>query len=52
VDDYLLARGLARHGDAIILVAGRPLGQAKRTNTVAIHRVGEATGYTSHTERR
>lgn len=52
VDEYLLARGMALHGDAIILVAGRPLGQAKRTNTVAIHRVGEDTGYTSHTDRR
>ncbi len=52
VDEYLLERGMARHGQAIILVAGRPLGQAKRTNTVAIHRVGEATGYAAHTDRR
>jgi pyruvate kinase len=48
VDEYLLSRGMARQGDAIILVAGRPLGQAKRTNTVAIHRVGEPTGYINH----
>jgi len=44
VDQDLLDRGLVRAGDAIVLVAGRPLGVAKATNTVAIHRVGEAAG--------
>lgn len=43
-DAELLERGLAQPGDPIVLVAGRPLGQAKATNTIAIHRVGEPTG--------
>jgi pyruvate kinase len=45
VDQYVQANGLARKGDAIVLLAGRPLGQAKATNTVAICRVGETAGY-------
>lgn len=45
VDKYLLASGLARKGDTILLLAGKPLGVAKATNLVAIHRVGEATGF-------
>jgi pyruvate kinase len=45
VDAYVQARGLARKGDAIVLLAGRPLGQAKATNTIAICRIGESTGY-------
>jgi len=45
VDSTLIIKGLAVMGDPIVLVAGRPLGQAKRTNTLAIHRVGEPTGY-------
>ncbi|MBI1190396.1 MAG: pyruvate kinase [Tepidisphaera sp.] len=44
VDRYLTSRGLAQAGDPIVLLGGRPLGQAKRTNTVMIHRVGDATG--------
>jgi len=44
VDEYLLSRGIAKRGDAIVLLAGRPLGRAKATNTIAIHRVGDATG--------
>lgn len=48
VDDYLITRGICKQGDAIVLVAGRPLGQAKKTNTIAIHRVGEPTGFTEH----
>ena len=34
-----LQMGIAAKGDPIVLLAGRPLGQAKRTNTLAIHRV-------------
>lgn len=45
VDKYLLARGLAQKGDTILLLAGKPLGTAKVTNLVAIHRVGEASGF-------
>jgi pyruvate kinase len=49
VDVELQVRGLAKAGDAIVLLAGRPLGQAKATNTIAIHRVGEtAGGYRAH----
>jgi pyruvate kinase len=40
VDDSLMQMGVAQLGDPIVLLAGRPLGQAKRTNTLAIHRIG------------
>lgn len=40
VDEFLLGRGLAARGDLILLLAGRPLGKAKATNTIAIHMVG------------
>jgi pyruvate kinase len=46
VDNYLLEHGLAKPGDPIVLVAGKPLGKAKAANSIAIHRVGETqTGY-------
>lgn len=45
VDALLLEKGIVVNGDPIVLLAGRPLGHAKRTNTLAIHRVGEPTGY-------
>ncbi|MCK6476648.1 MAG: pyruvate kinase [Phycisphaerales bacterium] len=46
VDNYLVGHGLAKPGDPIVLVAGKPLGKAKAANSIAIHRVGEtATGY-------
>jgi len=49
VDELLVARAICAPGDAIVLVAGRPLGEAKATNTVTIHRVGESTGgYRAH----
>lgn len=48
MDRFLLARGIVRRGDAIVLLAGRPLGQAKKTNTLAIHRVGENGGFSQH----
>lgn len=41
VDAEVLSRGLSGPGDPIVLLAGRPLGQAKATNTIAIHRIGE-----------
>lgn len=40
VDEPLMQMGVAQMGDPIVLLAGRPLGQAKRTNTLAIHRIG------------
>jgi pyruvate kinase len=51
VDEYVQRRGLAAKGDAMVLLAGRPLGKAKATNTLAIHRVGENSGYTGHGPR-
>ncbi len=48
VESNLRDTGLVANGDPIILIAGRPLGQAKRTNTLAIHKVGEPTGFTGH----
>lgn len=41
VDADLIARGIANKGDTILLLAGKPLGEAKVTNTVAIHYVGD-----------
>jgi pyruvate kinase len=49
VDQLILHRGLARRGDTVVMLAGRPLGRAKAVNTIAIHRVGEVTsGYYLH----
>lgn len=45
VDAFLVRRGLCKAGDPLVLVAGRPLGSAKATNTIAIHRVGESAGF-------
>ncbi len=45
VDELVVRRGLAKRGDPLVLVAGHPLGQAKATNRIAIHRVGEPTGF-------
>lgn len=45
-DSYLLANGLAKPGDSIVLLAGKPLGVSKRVNSIAVHRVGEtASGW-------
>jgi pyruvate kinase len=43
VDTDLVSRGIAKKGDTILLLAGKPLGDAKVTNTVAIHYVGDET---------
>jgi pyruvate kinase len=49
VDAFLLSSGLAKRGDPIVLVAGRPLGKAKATNTIAVHAVGDLDrGYRAH----
>lgn len=48
VDEHLVRLRLAPKGTWAILLAGLPLGKAKRTNTLTIHRVGEgSTGYRS-----
>lgn len=44
VDSDLLAKGMAREGDPVVLVAGRPLGVRGATNTLALHRVGDRSG--------
>lgn len=44
VDQYLQSRCIAKRGDFVILVAGRPLGHAKASNTLALYKVGEPTG--------
>lgn len=44
VDQYLQSRGIAKRGDFVVLVAGRPLGHAKASNTMALYKVGEPTG--------
>ncbi|MFO0831985.1 MAG: pyruvate kinase [Phycisphaerales bacterium] len=49
VDAHLRARSISRRGDYVVLVAGRPLAQAKASNTLAIYRVGEPTGGYLHT---
>lgn len=49
VDDYLVAHKICRPGDPILLIAGKPLGQARVTNSIAIHRIGEVkSGFRAH----
>lgn len=48
VDRDLTARGWATPGTPIVLLAGKPLGKSKVATSVAIHYVGEATGYSGH----
>jgi pyruvate kinase len=50
VDAELIARGWAKQGDPVVLLAGRPLGSHGATNTMAIHYVGNTfTGFYQHT---
>ncbi|MBM3290519.1 MAG: pyruvate kinase [Candidatus Hydrogenedentes bacterium] len=42
VDGIMREKGLADDGDALIVVAGTPLGVGGRTNLIHMHRVGEA----------
>lgn len=44
VDRELVEMGLARAGDAIVLLAGRPLGRVYSTSTMAVHKVGSPSG--------
>ena len=44
VDQDLLELGLARPGDAIVLLAGRPLGRVYSTSTLAVSKVGSPSG--------
>ena len=38
--DHLVRRGLARHGEEVVLVAGVPTGVAHSTNVMKLHRIG------------
>lgn len=49
IDRFLVARGIAREGDPIVVLCGRPLGVAKSVNLVAVHKVGDDdSGLRSH----
>ncbi|MEN9714081.1 MAG: Pyruvate kinase [Actinomycetota bacterium] len=41
VDEILLAKGLAKMGEEVVVVAGTPPGVAGSTNTLRVHRVGD-----------
>lgn len=47
VDADLVSRGWAVSGTPIVIVAGKPLGVAKVTTNVAVHYVGQSTGFRS-----
>jgi pyruvate kinase len=40
MDSTLLERGYAKQGDAVVFVAGQPIGRAGSTNLMKLHRVG------------
>lgn len=44
VDEVLLDRGILKIGDKVLVIAGSPPGIVGTTNTLRIHRMGEATG--------
>lgn len=44
VDDVLVERGVEHLGETVIVIAGTPAGVIGTTNTLRIHRVGEASG--------
>ncbi|MGH7242965.1 MAG: pyruvate kinase [Phycisphaerales bacterium] len=48
-DRFLVSRRLAKPGDCVVIVCGRPLGVAKSVNLVAIHKVGDGeSGLRTH----
>ncbi len=44
VDRHVLRAGLAKPGDRVVVLAGKPLGHAGVVNTVSLHTVGEGRG--------
>jgi len=49
VEKTVLERGYAKHGDAIVLIAGKPLGSVKGQDAMAILRIGDPnSGFRSH----
>ena len=41
VEEDLISHGVAKAGDVVILIAGKPLGMAKNNNSLWVHRVGQ-----------
>ena len=41
VDGHLVAEGLARRGDEVVIIGGMPVAGRARTNFVNLHRVGD-----------
>ncbi len=51
VEQTVIERGYAKHGDAVILIAGKPLGSVLGQDAMAILRVGDpGSGFRSHDE--
>jgi pyruvate kinase len=42
VDEILLGKGIAKIGDEVVVVAGTPPGIPGSTNSLRVHRVGDA----------
>jgi pyruvate kinase len=42
MDRVLVERGLVKPRDAVVFVAGQPIGRPGTTNMMKLHRVGEA----------
>jgi pyruvate kinase len=42
VDEILIGKGLAKIGDEVVVVAGTPPGIPGSTNSLRVHRVGDA----------
>jgi pyruvate kinase len=42
VDEIVLAQGLAKQGEEVVVVAGTPPGIPGSTNSLRVHRVGDA----------
>jgi pyruvate kinase len=42
VDEIVLAEGLAKQGEEVVVVAGTPPGIPGSTNSLRVHRVGDA----------
>ncbi|MFG0283709.1 MAG: pyruvate kinase [Phycisphaerales bacterium JB039] len=49
VERDLLGRGWVRSGDVVVMLAGKPLGRARATNSIAVLRIGDPnSGYRAH----
>jgi pyruvate kinase len=42
VDEILIGKGIAKVGDEVVVVAGTPPGIPGSTNSLRVHRVGDA----------